>query len=82
MNTWPVFFSRMTRDAEQKKERLTEDRRHGATSESTSKFSVIAIAEAFEVRSTANLSEDDLNGPIVKLKTNTEDLFAIAERKD
>ena len=27
------------------------------------------------------MSEDDLNGHIVKLKTNTEDLFAIAERR-
>ena len=42
------------------------------------KFSVMAIAEAFEIKSTTNLSGDDLSGHIVKLKTNTEELFAIA----
>ena len=39
----------------------------------------MAIAEAFEIKNTANLSEDGLNGHIVKLKTNTEKLFAIAD---
>ena len=42
------------------------------------KFSVMAIAEYFEIKNTVTLSEDDLKGHIVKLKTNTEELFAIA----
>ena len=42
------------------------------------KFSVMAISEAFEMKNTASLSDDDLNGHIVKLKTKTEELFAIA----
>ena len=43
------------------------------------KFSVMAIPESFEIKNTIFLSEDDLNGPIVKLKTNSEELFAIAD---
>ena len=43
------------------------------------KFSVTAIAESFEIKNTNLLSEDDLNGHIVKLKTNSEELFAIAD---
>ena len=43
------------------------------------KFSVMAIAEPFEIKNTNILSEDDLNGRFVKLKTNSEDLFAIAD---
>ena len=43
------------------------------------KFSVMTIAEAFEIKSTANLSEDDLSGHSVKLKTKTGDLFTIAD---
>ena len=42
-------------------------------------FSVMAISEAFEAKNAVNLSKDDLNGHIVKLKTKTEDLFAIAD---
>ena len=42
------------------------------------KFSVMAIAESFEIKNTNILSEDDLNGYIVKLKTNSEELLAIA----
>ena len=38
----------------------------------------MAIAESFEIKNTTTLSEDDLNGHIVKLETNTEELFAIA----
>ena len=38
----------------------------------------MAIAESFEIKNTNLLSEDDLNGHIVKLKTNSEELFAIA----
>ena len=40
-------------------------------------FSVMAIAESFEIKNTRLLVEDDLNGHIVKLKTNSEQLFAI-----
>ena len=39
----------------------------------------MAIAESFELKNTTTLSEDDLNGHIVKLETNTEELFAIAD---
>ena len=40
----------------------------------------MAMAESFEIKKKTNiLSEDDLNGHIVKLKTNSEDLFAIAD---
>ena len=42
-------------------------------------FSVIAISESFEIKNTKTLSEDDLNGHIVKLKTNTKKLFAVAD---
>ena len=38
----------------------------------------MTIAEAFEIKNTANLSDDDLNGYIVKVKTNTEELSAFA----
>ena len=40
-------------------------------------FSVMAIAESFEVKNTRTLAEEDLSGHIVKLKTNSEQLFAI-----
>ena len=39
----------------------------------------MAIAESFEIKNKNILSEDDLNGHIVKLKTNSEELFAIAD---
>ena len=39
----------------------------------------MAIAESFEIKNTNLLSEDDLNGHIVKLKTNSEEVFAIAD---
>ena len=42
-------------------------------------FSVIAIAESFEIKNTRTLMEDDLNGNIVKLKTNSEQLLALAD---
>ena len=42
-------------------------------------FSVMAIAESFEIKNKNLLSENDLNGHVVKLKTKTEQLFAIAE---
>ena len=39
----------------------------------------MVISESFEIKNTKTLSEDDLNGHIVKLKTNTTELFAIAD---
>ena len=39
----------------------------------------MAIAELFEIKNTKTLTEDDLNGHIVKLKSNTTELFAIAD---
>ena len=39
----------------------------------------MAIAESFENKNTKILSEDDLNGHIIKVKTNSEELFAIAD---
>ena len=39
----------------------------------------MAISAAFEIKHAANLSEEDLNGHIIKLKTKTEDLIAIAD---
>ena len=42
-------------------------------------FSIMAIAESFEIKNTSTLIEDNLNGHIVKLKTNFEHLFAIAD---
>ena len=43
------------------------------------KFRVMVIAESFEIKNTIILSEEDLNGHIVKLKTNSGELFAIAD---
>ena len=42
-------------------------------------FSVLAISESFEIKDTKIISEDDLNGHIVKLRSNTTELFAIAD---
>ena len=42
-------------------------------------FSTMAISEAFKIKNTTSLSEDDLNRRINKLKTKTEDLLAIAD---
>ena len=39
----------------------------------------MAIAESFEIKKTNIASQDELNGPIVKLKTNSEESFAIAD---
>ena len=39
----------------------------------------MTIEESFEIKNTRTLVEDDLNGHIVKLKTNSEQLFAIAD---
>ena len=41
-------------------------------------FSVMAISESFGIKNTKTISEDDLSSHIVKLKTNTTELFAIA----
>ena len=45
----------------------------------TDKFSVMAVAESFEIKNTNILLEDDLNGHIVKIKTKSEEMFAIAD---
>ena len=45
------------------------------------KFSVMAIAEAVEIKNTNILSEDDLSGHTHKLKTNSEEFFAIANSR-
>ena len=42
-------------------------------------FSVMAISESFEIKNTKTISKVNLNGHIVKLKTNTTELFAIAD---
>ena len=39
----------------------------------------MAISESFEIKNTKTLLEDDVNGHIVKMKTNTTELFAIAD---
>ena len=39
----------------------------------------MAISESFEIKKTKKISEDNLNDHIVKLKTNTTELFAIAD---
>ena len=39
----------------------------------------MAIAEPFEIKNAKIIPEDDLNGHIVKIKTNSEGLFAIAD---
>ena len=39
----------------------------------------MTISDAFEVKTAVSLSKDDLNGHILKLKTKTEDLIAIAD---
>ena len=40
---------------------------------------MMAIAESFEIINTRTLVEDNLNGHIVKLRTNSEQLFAFAD---
>ena len=44
-------------------------------------FSVMAIAESFEIKNTRTLAEDDLNGHMVKLKTKSDQFFIIADSK-
>ena len=39
----------------------------------------MAISEAFEIKNATDLSDDDLNGHIKKLKTKTVNLLAIAD---
>ena len=41
-------------------------------------LSVMAISESFEIKNMKTISEDDLNGHLIKLKTNTTELLAIA----
>ena len=40
---------------------------------------MLSISDAFEIKQTAKISEEDLNGHIVKLKTNSEAILAIAD---
>ena len=42
-------------------------------------FSVMEISELFEIKDTKTISEDNLNENVVKLRTNTTELFAIAD---
>ena len=39
----------------------------------------MVILDSFEIKNTKTISEGDLNSHIVKLKTNTTELFAIAD---
>ena len=67
----------------------TEDNDPVAFAEFTSKIgweeiqranlSMLAIAEAFEIKRAAKVTDEDLNGHIVKLKTKTDKMFAIAD---
>ena len=40
---------------------------------------MVAIADAFEIKQTVNISDEDLNGHIVKLKTKSAGILAIAD---
>ena len=40
---------------------------------------MLSISDAFEIKQTAKISEEDLNGHIVKLKTNSEAILANAD---
>ena len=42
-------------------------------------FTVLAISEAFEVRNSIDIEEEDLDGYVVELRTKSENIFAIAE---
>ena len=42
-------------------------------------FSMLATAEAFDIKRAAKVTDEDLNGHIVKLKTKTDNIFAIAD---
>ena len=52
---------------------------HGWENYQIDDFSVMAISESFEIKDTKTIAEDDLNGHIVKFRTNTTELFAIAD---
>ena len=43
------------------------------------KFFKLAIAQAFEIKKSAKVFEEDLKGRIVNLKTNAEIIFGIAD---
>ena len=40
---------------------------------------MMAIAKAFEVKTSAKITDEDLNGHIIKLKTKSKSVFAIAD---
>ena len=42
-------------------------------------YSMMAISDAFEIKQTAKDSEDDLNGHIVKIKSKSIEILAIAD---
>ena len=39
----------------------------------------MALSEAFEILNSVNIQEEDLNGHIVKIKTNSEKILTIAD---
>ena len=41
----------------------------------------MAIAETFEIKRAAKVTDEDLNGHIVQLKTKTDNIFAIADSR-
>ena len=66
MDTDPVAFAEFTTN-------------NGWENYQMDELSVMAISESFEIKNTKTISEDNLNGYIVKLETNTTELFAIAD---
>ena len=40
---------------------------------------MMSISDAFEIKQTVKISEEDLNGHIVKLKTKSAEVLAIAD---
>ena len=40
---------------------------------------MMAMADAFAIKQTVNISDEDLNGHIVKLKTKSAEMLAIAD---
>ena len=42
-------------------------------------FTILAISEVFEIRNLIDIQEEDLSGHFVKLKINSENIFAIGD---
>ena len=42
-------------------------------------YSMMSISDAFEIKRTVNISEEDLNGHIVKIKSKSAEILAIAD---